>query len=188
MFVSWCARQAEVSTDILYPTSWAHPNSFRITERSGTDYTPQPGDLFFTEKHEHVGLVWYVDGDFFYTVEGNAKYHDYTVPNDPTVESFYVMSNRRLISHCTFGVPNYEGCDTEHSYVRGQEAAHPHKVYYSCADCGDKYYTGYTDCVAGCSSCFSCGCSSSRAGYYELLPKTDYAEIEQEIEDLLDGK
>lgn len=179
-FVSWCARQAEVSTSIIKPTSWAHPNSFKVTELKGTEYTPQPGDLFFTEKYEHVGLVWYVEGDFFYTIEGNAKYHDYTVPNDPTVESYYVMSNKRLITHCTFGVPAYEGCDGEHTYVRAQEEAHPHNVYYTCTDCGDQYYTGYTERVADCEDCFWCGCSSEHAGYYQLLPNTDYLRIRTE--------
>ena len=62
MFVSWCARQAEVSTDILYKASLARPTEFKVTEYAGTDYIPQPGDLFFTEKYEHVGLVWYVEG------------------------------------------------------------------------------------------------------------------------------
>ena len=177
MFVSWCARQAEVSTDILYKTSWAHPSSFRIVEYSGKDYTPQPGDLFFTEKHQHVGIVWYVEGDFFYSLEGNAKPHDYTVPNDPSVESYHVMTNMRLISDHTFGVPEYEGTNPSCSYVRGVESGHPHKVYYKCSDCGDMYYTGYTEPVADCKSCFSCGCDSSRAGYYRIVPDADYLRL-----------
>lgn len=177
MFVSWCARQAEISTDILYKTSWAHPNSFRIPEFDGSSYTPKPGDLFFTEKHQHVGIVWYVEGDFFYSLEGNAKYHDYTVPNDPSVESYDVMTNKRLISAHTFGVPEYEGSDGAHRYVRGYESAHPHRVYYKCTDCADQYYTGYTECVDSCARCLSCGCSKDGAGYYTLVPSTDYLRL-----------
>ena len=177
MFVSWCARQAEVSTDILYKTSWAHPSSFRVVEYSGKDYTPQPGDLFFTEKHQHVGIVWYVEGDFFYSLEGNAKPHDYTVPNDPSVESYHVMTNMRLISDHTFGVPEYEGTNPSCSYVRGVESAHPHKVYYKCSDCGDMYYTGYTEPVTTCKSCFTCGCDTGRAGYYRIVPDADYLRL-----------
>lgn len=39
-----------------------------------------------------------------------------------------------------------------HSYSRGVEAAHPHKVYMKCS-CGDYYYTGDTSFNANCSSC-----------------------------------
>ena len=53
-----------------------------------------------------LGLVLYVEGEFFYCVEGNAKYHDYTVPNDPEVDSYHVMTNKRLISAHYFGVPD----------------------------------------------------------------------------------
>ena len=179
MFVSWCARQAEVSTDIIRKNSWAHPNSFGVATRSGADYVPQPGDLFFSKGYGHVGLVWYVEGEFFYSIEGNAKYHDYMVPDDPEEDSYYVMSNKRLIADYTFGVPAYEGCDGEHTYVREVEDAHPHRAYYTCTDCGDKYYTGYTDCALSCSACFSCGCSSEAAGYYRVLPKVNYLRLRQ---------
>ena len=177
MFVSWCARQAEVSEDILYPTAWAHPNSFKISCYPGTEYTPQPGDLFFTENFTHVGIVWYVEGEFFYCIEGNARYHDYTLPPDPSIDSYHVMTNKRLISAHSFGVPAYEGCDKEHSYVRGHDTSHPHRAYYECSTCGDKYYTGYKDTVSGCSSCFSCGCNAEKAGYYQLQYDDEYLRL-----------
>ena len=165
-FVSWCARQADISTDILKSSPRANPREYGIKSYHGKNYTPKPGDLFFTLDYSHVGLVWYVEGEFFYCIEGNAKYHDYRVPNDPEVDSYHVMTNKRLISAHYFGVPAYEGCDKDHSYVKGSESAHPHKSYYKCSTCGDKYYTGYTDIKAGCSSCYTCGCSPSAAGYY----------------------
>ena len=166
MFVSWCALQADVSTDIVQRQSWAHPGSFGVKYYHGNNYTPQPGDLFFTESFSHVGLVWYVEGDFFYCIEGNARYHDYTVPHDPTIENYHVMTNKRLISDYYFGVPEYEGCDKDHDYIKSYESAHPHKAYYACQTCGDTYYTGYTECVADCAQCFTCGCSSNQSGYY----------------------
>ena len=166
MFVSWCARQADISTDILRKNSWANPDSYGIPYYHGSQYTPQPGDLFFTEDFGHVGLVWYVEGEFFYCLEGNGKAHDYQAPDDPSEESYYVLCNKRLTRDYYFGVPNYQGCDTDHNYAKGQDAAHPHKTYYECQTCGDLYYTGYTECVADCPDCFSCGCSSSYTGYY----------------------
>ena len=177
MFVAWCARQAEVSTDILRRISWAHPNSFGIPYYHGSEYTPLPGDLFFTEDFSHVGLVLYTDGEFFYCVEGNAKPHDYTVPNDPTVDSYHVMTNKRLISAHYFGVPAYEGCDKDHDYERGVDATHPHKVYYKCRICGDKFYTGYTECLSACGQCLSCSCSASYAGYYLVSSDSDPVNI-----------
>ncbi len=165
-FVSWCARQADISTDILKSSPRANPREYGIKSYHGSNYTPKPGDLFFTKDYSHVGLVWYVEGEFFYCIEGNAKYHDYQVPNDPTVDSYYVMTNKRLIRDHYFGVPDYEGCDKPHSYVKGTESTHPHKTYYKCSTCGDKYYTGYNEIKAGCGSCYTCGCSSSAAGYY----------------------
>ena len=166
MFISWCAREAEISTDILKRCAWAHPNSFKIPYYSGETYTPQPGDLFFDKNFEHVGLVWYVEGEFFYCVEGNAKYHDYAVPGDPDEDSYHVMTNKRLTRDYYFGVPAYEGCDKDHDYTRGVEQAHPHRTYYRCGTCGDQYYTGYTECDAGCGECLTCGCSSAVSGYY----------------------
>lgn len=164
-FVSWCARQAEVSQDILKKSPRARPDYFEVASYPGTEYTPQPGDLFFTRELTHVGFVWYVEGEFFYTVEGNAKFHDYQIPDDPEEDSYYVMSNKRLISDYLFGVPAYEG-GGDHSWVKHTENIHPHKEYYACRDCGDSYYTGYTGYMADCRKCRTCGCMDMDAGYY----------------------
>jgi uncharacterized repeat protein (TIGR02543 family) len=48
------------------------------------------------------------------------------------------------------------------------ESAHPHKVYYECTICGDKFFTGYDEAMSGCKRCFSCGCKEEFAGYYIL--------------------
>lgn len=164
-FVSWCARQAEVSQDILKKSPRARPDYFNVVSYPGTQYTPQPGDLFFTQALTHVGFVWYVEGEFFYTVEGNAKFHDYQIPDDPEEDSYYVMSNKRLISDYVFGVPAYEG-GGDHSWVKYTENIHPHKEYYACQDCGDSYYTGYTGYMSDCRKCRTCGCMDMDAGYY----------------------
>lgn len=161
MFISWCARQADISTDILRRSAVADPDwpYFDIPYYSSDVYTPQPGDLFFTKNFSHVGFVYYVEGEYFYTCEGNSNILGST-------DGLYVISNKRELEDYYFGVPAYKGGDKEHNYVKGQDAAHPHKTYYQCQTCGDKYYTGYTVIVPGCSSCISCGCSQSGAGYY----------------------
>lgn len=158
-FVSWCARQAEVSTDILAKSGLANPKYFDVRYYHGSRYTPQPGDLFFSEGFTHVGLVYKVEGDHFYSIEGNGN-------DDFSNDGYYVIMNKRSISRYYFGVPEYEGCDGEHSYVKGIDDAHPHKTYYACQTCGDKYYTGYTAIAENCASCFGCGCSAEYSGYY----------------------
>lgn len=164
-FVSWCARQADVSTQIIKQSPRARPDYFNVVSYPGTAYTPQPGDLFFTQELTHVGFVWYVEGDFFYTIEGNAKLHDYQIPDDPEEESYFVMSNKRLISSYIFGVPAYQG-GGDHHYEKGFDSTHPHKEYYLCDQCGHKYYTGYTRVMSDCRNCITCGCIVSDTGYY----------------------
>ena len=167
-FISWCATQADVGTHILARSAVADPGEgyFNIPYQDGAKYTPLPGDLFFTKEFEHVGFVYYVDGDYFYTVEANTNVHDPDKPKPSDVEGLYVMTNRRRTKDYYFGIPAYEGGDKAHTYVKGHDSSHPHKTYYSCTTCGDKYYTGYTAYVDSCHSCLPCQCSSAYSGYY----------------------
>lgn len=166
MFISWCARQANIPTSILKNSAGASPkaNYFNIPYYSGSTYTPKSGDLFFTTSFSHVGLVYYVEGDYFYTIEGNSN-------NSGSSEGIGVFSLRRKISNFYFGVPNYNGSLTpgghSHSYsITESEAAHPHKEYKKCS-CGDWQYTGNTIYISGCSYCNdSCNCSISYMGTY----------------------
>lgn len=161
-FISWCARQAEIPEDVLQSTAVASPHHsyFNIPYKKGTDkdYTPQPGDLFFTKSFSHVGLVYRVEGDKFYAIEGNGN-------EMGSNDGQFVIINEREISKYYFGIPNYKGSG-EHDYVREEETAHPHRTYYRCRHCGDQYYTGYTACYSSCGECMSCGCSAEFEGYY----------------------
>ena len=176
-FISWCARQAEVSTDILKESARAKPSYFGVKYYHGSKYTPQPGDLFFTSGFEHVGLVYRVEGSYFYTLEGNANEYDLDAPPTSDGDSYFVVTNKRRISNHYFGVPNYKGTDKAHTYVKGEDAGHPHKEYYRCTTCGDQYYTGYTAVHNDCSKCMSCGCKASGAGYYMVYNYHDPIRI-----------
>ena len=179
MFVSWCARQADISKSILKNScrAGADPENFNIACYSGKEYTPQPGDLFFKEGFTHVGLVYEVRGDTFITLEGNVNYENIS-END----GFTVTYLERKISECYFGVPEYEGCDTcpvtgtDHDYTRKHEA-HPHANYFECDACGDKYYTGSYAHVTDCVSCMVCGCSTSYAGLYKVVGVSNYMNL-----------
>ncbi|MBE6606255.1 MAG: CHAP domain-containing protein [Ruminococcaceae bacterium] len=107
-FISWCARQAGISESIIKTTGGASPYSsyFNIKSYSGESYTPKPGDLFFIPYTKddgsmgftHTGLVYYVDGTKFYTIEGNWNN--------------CVCSKERKISDYYFGVPDYSITDS----------------------------------------------------------------------------
>ena len=112
MFISWCADRAYISTDILKKACRASPKSygFKISYKKGTAYTPIPGDLFFTETFSHVGFVYHVDGDYFYTIEGNSN-------NDGSDNGNRVLCLKRKIKDYYFGIPKYEGSSARPSPV-----------------------------------------------------------------------
>ncbi len=135
MFVSWCARQADIPTSILRNCAIAAPDEgyFSIPYYDGADYTPQSGDLFFTKTFSHVGLVYYIDGEYFYTLEGNTN-------DTGSSMGIGVFLNRRLISDYYFGVPDYYNeknadhiCDKV--VATYDEAMHPHFTCYECSVC-----------------------------------------------------
>lgn len=153
MFVAWCANQAGIPTSVIPKTGTTNPSDYNVTCRSGKEYRPQPGDLFFRKSgssYAHVGIVYYLDGDYFYTLEGNTYWQG--------PEGVYIRC--RLIADYDFGTPNYPDT-SNHNYQPGYEAAHPHKEYAKCTHCGDKYYTGGTKTLADCRDCIVINCKHS---------------------------
>ncbi len=164
MFISWCAKQADISSSILQRSAWAGPNKvrgFNIPCYAPGEKKPQEGDLFFTDTFAHVGIIYGVDGEYVLTIEGNSN-------NDGSDDGYGVVLNKRLISEVYIGKPKYEGCDKNHTYVRKSDKAHPHASYYSCTTCGDKYYTGSNAHRLDCATCMRCGCSEDEAGFYRV--------------------
>ena len=97
-FICWCATQADVGTNILARTAIADPGPgyFNIPYHDGAKYTPKSGDLFFTKDFSHVGFVYYVEGDYFYTIEGNTA--------DSCRERSYPLGHFEILG---YGVPAY---------------------------------------------------------------------------------
>lgn len=149
-FVSWCAIQAGVPDSVLKKTGVANPASYGLATKYYPEYIPQSGDLFFTPSNSHVGLVYYLDGEYFYSLEGN------TWSQGP--QGVYIR--RHKLSDMKYGSPNYQG-GGNHSYASDSEVAHPHKVFYHCSDCGDKYYTGATTTRTDCVTCKQNTCTHS---------------------------
>lgn len=75
MFVSWCARQAKIPQSVIRNSAVAAPdaNYHNLAYKDGKSYTPKMGDVFFKKDFSHNGLVYHVDGDYFYTIEGNTN-------------------------------------------------------------------------------------------------------------------
>ena len=72
-FVTWCANEANISTDVICKTASPYQlclqqrnaSRFYYSTANGGDYTPQAGDLYFLGAHtgnvSHVGIVVSVD-------------------------------------------------------------------------------------------------------------------------------
>ncbi len=86
MFVSWCANQAGVSTDVFPPFALCSAGAdWFISEgrfHYAGSYAPQAGDLIFYSSYGdiyHVGLVTGSDSSNVYSIEGNYNEAVYNV-------------------------------------------------------------------------------------------------------------
>lgn len=158
-FICWCADQAGIPTTIIKKNGFASAKHFGLTSFTIDDRLPQSGDLFFKNDGNHTGIVYYIEGDYFWTVEGNTYINGGT-------GGVYVR-RRSLYGEYNFASPNYQsdGSSTEHNYIKGMETAHPHKEYYKCSHCGNMYYTGGKGTVAGCRECEMENCSHTYGDY-----------------------
>lgn len=105
IFISWCADQAGIPTSVLPRNGLASPSGFGFsTYYTSSQYTPKPGDLFFTPNgrggFSHAGIVYSVSGSTFSTLEGNTWYNG--LPHG-------VYSRTRNLSEYVFASPNYNG-------------------------------------------------------------------------------
>jgi len=159
MFVSWCAKEAGISTSVLKRTARASASAFGLSYKDGSSYTPKKGDLFFKKGFTHVGLVYYTEGAYFYTIEGNTS--------TTTYDGTSVMIRKRKISDFYFSSPNYKGSSNsnsntskscDHNYKTKVESAHPHKEYKICSKCDKKSYTGNKKSSDSCKTCIQAAC------------------------------
>ena len=154
-FVSWCARQAGVPTSVLPKQGWAKASGWGLSTFTASERLPQPGDLYFRGT-AHCGLVYYVSGNYFYTLEGNSI-------GDKVVSRALSLYSDSY----SFGSPNYGGSNNAshtHNMEAGFETAHPHKEYKKCA-CGYTTYTGGNKTVDTCRECIQANCSHSYSNW-----------------------
>ena len=108
-FVSWCANQAGIGTDIVPKTAgtstgrsfFVNQGTYRQSAANGGSYVPQSGDIIYYgsgSSPSHVGIVSDCDGSTVYTIEGNYS-------NKVGTRAIN-LSNSYIIG---YGVPNYKG-------------------------------------------------------------------------------
>ena len=77
MFVTWCANQAGISTDIITPYAYCGYGIQYFQEKGcyytrSSGYVPKKGDVIFFGVDNHTGLVEYSQDGYVYTIEGNS--------------------------------------------------------------------------------------------------------------------
>ncbi len=106
-FVSWCANQADIDTDIIPKTAgtstaqsfFMNQGVYHQSASNGGSYVPQRGDIVFYgsgTSPSHVGIISSCDGDSISTIEGN--YSDGVGTRTISLYNSYVIG---------FASPNY---------------------------------------------------------------------------------
>lgn len=72
-FISWCARKANISKDIIPKAFTASPKFFYGTYYSRGKIVPKTGDIIFYGNSSHVGIVEKSENGYVYTIEGNTS-------------------------------------------------------------------------------------------------------------------
>ena len=114
-FVSWCWYQTGLSNEIMlkYQGCWTgqqwciEKGIFHYKE----DYRPKPGDIVFFDGH--TGICAYVEGDYMYTIEGNAS-------NRVGVWR-WALDNSRIIGYAAPNYPTYNGTVKDFSFLAGKD-------------------------------------------------------------------
>lgn len=130
MFVSWCANQAKIGTDIIPEEAstvagrqfFINANRYENSAYKGGTYTPQRGDIIYFKKGsttavtDHVGIVESVVGNTVHTIEGNAS--------DQVMRRSYSTSSSEIVG---YGRPAY-GSSSHKLVAYGRN--------YKCSNCG----------------------------------------------------
>lgn len=120
MFVSWCANQAGISSEIshyhaytVYGVNWFIARNLSYTRQEVEDgvYTPQPGDLVYFksnrngDKVNHVGIVLQYEDGILYAIEGNTNDVAQSTNGGQVCLKSYEISDTFIRYICS---PNYQ--------------------------------------------------------------------------------
>lgn len=144
-----------------YPTvaGW-RPDLWEVIPNT-PELVPQPGDIFVSRgsmSYGHVGVVLFSTVSTATVIDQNSVSPNETtghpaVIHDITWAGAYAPTY--FIRYRGYAASPASGADPacDHSYLNCVEAAHPHRTYQYCADCGDKRYTGSGSYSSDCEIC-----------------------------------
>lgn len=118
-FVSWCANQAGIPSDIVYYHAYCpygvnwfkNQGRFQYSASRGGSYVPKAGDIIYfapagSTVSSHIGIVRACYGGYVYTTEGNTSGQNGEVNEGGGVfNKSYALSYSRIMG---YGVPAYE--------------------------------------------------------------------------------
>ena len=119
MFVSWCAQQAGISSEVMYyhaytvfGLSWFQEQNLAYTRQQVEDgfYLPQPGDIVYFKSARnnsivnHVGIVVRYENGVLYAVEGNTNDTAYSTTGGVVCLKSYDIEDTFIRYVCS---PNY---------------------------------------------------------------------------------
>ncbi len=137
-FISWCANEAGVPQSVIRRNGFASPSDFGFDSSrvfTADQRTPQKGDLFFrydsSGYYAHAGIVYYTEGNYFYTVEGNTW-------DSSGIHAVYIRK-RDLYGSFRFVSPSYNGSSSSggghtHSFGSWENNGANHAA--KCTGCG----------------------------------------------------
>lgn len=112
MFVSWCAFQAGISTEIIprycgcvAGMEWFKKQGLFQARESG--YIPKAGDIIFfctvgkADGSTHTGIVYATNDQYVYTIEGNTM--------DMCAKRSYYLKDLYIVGYGTPNYPSFEG-------------------------------------------------------------------------------
>ena len=118
MFVSWCAKQANISQDIIPKMAYVpYMVSFykNLKQYQPKGYRPQSGDIVFFGSSSHVGLVEACDGTSITTIEGNTSKSGNSSNGDGVYRRTRTIYDSWIMG---YGVPKYKEEDMEIKTVK----------------------------------------------------------------------
>ena len=129
MFVSWGARKAGISTDVI-PNYAGCGDGYNFFKKRGLIFSyPEVGDIVFFKPTKigatssHTGVIIKITNDYIYTVEGNAGSN-----TDGVYQMCYKKNYKKFLG---FGRPNYKG-----SKYSGNFPTLPARTYFKKGDTG----------------------------------------------------
>ncbi len=138
-FVSWCANQAGISTNIIPCTDTVQGeiNSFTNWGRyySTTNYTPVPGDIFcmkIPDVISHTGIVVSQNNNTILVIDGNAYADGGTYPQVRT--KYFSLSDYQLTG---YGHPDY--CYGNNHSISSVYSSDLYTHWHSCAVCETRF-------------------------------------------------